>query len=368
MSRKKFIITAGSVCLAILVIFIGIGVYKRMYCGINFVKNLYGGINLGNSLDVEGLCASQPDATVEDYETYWDNPVLTKELIETIYERGFRTLRLPVSWGEHMDESGQVSREWMARVKQVTDWALDTGLYVILDTHHEKWLIPSPEQEIEVTEHLCSLWEQIAECFRNKDERLLFEGMNEPRVVGAEEEWKGGTVETRQVVNRLNEAFVRTVRDSGGGNRHRWLLISTYGSSSEREALEDLMLPADSRLIVTVHAYIPYRFTHEGDDEWKVDDLKDTEKIDSMLNDLEELFLKKRIPVVITEFGCRKKSKEEVRLTWAHYYLQQAGKRGIPCIWWDNGKEMRIIDREDYVWTEERLAGLLVSVEETAQQ
>lgn len=328
-----------------------------------FVKELGPGINLGNSLDVDNLRQRKPEAALEEYETYWGNPVIKKELFQEIKEKGFKTVRLPVTWGEHMDENGRVDVRWMARVKEVTDWALDAGLYVILDTHHESWLVPAPEKEAQTTQRLCFLWQQISDTFAQTGDHLLFEGMNEPRLRGSEEEWTGGSLQTQQVVNRLNRAFVDTVRKSGGNNENRWLLVCPYASSHVEEALKQLKLPEDDRLIVAVHAYLPYGFTLDDNGKDSFDPYRSEaeDELGCLMENLQELFIREGTPVMITEFGCHEKPSEEERLKWLELYLEKAKEARIPCIWWDNGKDSQIIHRESLVWTREELAELLVS-------
>ena len=339
------------------------GGYYRLHRGLAFVQCLGPGINLGNSFDVTGAKKYRPEGTVTDYETFWGNPPTTRELFRMIYERGFRTVRIPVSWGEHLDNEGNIDAAWMARVTEVVDWALNEKLYVILDLHHEAWLIPTEEHEPHTTEILESLWRQIAENFKDRGEHLIFEGMNEPRLENSPEEWTSGTPELQQVVNRLNQTFVETVRAVGKENSTRFLMVPAYCSISEREALEALELPEDPRLIVAVHAYLPYHFIHDetGEVRWDVNDPEDTKKIDELMDNLDELFIKKRIPVVISEFGCHKKPTEEERLAWASYYVGSAAERGIPCLWWDNGKNSRVMDRSKLCWTEEALVDILVN-------
>lgn len=359
--RKKIVRCLACVCLVAVLAAILVTVGKRR-TGLQFVRDLGAGINIGNSLEAVGLLEKKPDASVEKYETYWDNPVITRELFEMIAARGFRTVRIPVNWGEHLDEKGNIKQEWMARVTEVVDWALEEDLYVILDMHHEKWLIPTEENEIQDTAQLCRIWRQIAENFSDRDEHLLFESMNEPRLEDSDEEWTSGTTEMQQVVNRLNAAFVETVRGAGGENKNRWLLIPAYCSQYRREALEALEIPQDDKIIVSVHAYVPYSFTL-GDDEdavWDADSAEDTARIDTIMEDFEELFLKNGIPVAITEFGCQEKDNESMRLAWVEYYTQAAEEKGIPCIWWDNGKDSAVMNREYLQWTEDALVSIML--------
>lgn len=328
-----------------------------------FVKQLGAGINLGNSLDVYNLRQYEPNADAEAFEIRWGNPPATEKLMETIRAGGFSTVRIPVSWGEHMDEEGNVDPAWMARVTQVVDYALGAGLYVILDIHHEPWLIPVQDKENEITRIFSSLWTQIAVNFSDRNDHLLFEAMNEPRLAESEIEWTSGSTELREVVNRLNAVFVKTVRETGGNNTKRWLLLPAYGTSARETALAALELPKDRRLIVAVHAYLPYRFTldEEGTDQWSSLVYEDTKEIDQLMERLDRLFLKKNIPVVITEYGCRDRGNDETRLAWADYYTHAAGEKGIPLIWWDNGKGSRLIDRQSCIWTQPELSELLVN-------
>lgn len=341
---------------------IGAGIFLKPYKEMRWVQGLGAGINVGNSLDVVRIRKHRPDATLEEYETFWGNPQITQELMHTISERGFRTVRLPVSWGEHLDGNGKIEEAWMNRVSEVVGWALNEQLYVILDMHHEEWLIPTEDQEAAVTKKLCSLWEQIAGNFQGYGEQLIFEGMNEPRLENSAEEWTAGTSEMQQVVNRLNQAFVHTVRAAGGENGNRWLIIPAYCSSSKQEALEALRIPEKKRVLVAVHAYLPYPFTsnEDGSVAWSEENPADTEQIDDLMENLDRLFLKKKIPVVITEFGCSQKPEEEERLAWTSYYLKKAGEKGIPCIWWDNGKESGILDRDSMEWISEPLIDVLL--------
>lgn len=327
--------------------------------GIRFVRQLGAGINLGNSLDVYRLKEKKPDASIEEYLTYWGNPPATPELMRAIRQKGFSTLRIPVSWSEHIDDSGLISADWLEYVTTVVDSALAADLYVILDIHHEPWLIPTESAEAETTKTFTLLWRQIAENFASYDDRLLFEAMNEPRLENSEIEWTSGSSETRAVVNRLNAAFVKVVRASGGFNSKRWLLIPAYCSSHRESALSALRLPPDSRLIVAVHAYLPYSFTldESGADCWSADERDDTKEIDRLTERAERLFLKRNIPVVITEFGCENKSD---RLAWAEYYTKAARQSGIPLIWWDEGKTKQLIDRENLSWTQPELVRILI--------
>lgn len=128
----------------------------------DFVADMGSGFNLGNSLE----STVQTDSVSGlDLETYWQNPKISKAMIEEIAKAGFQTIRIPVTWDVHMDENGQIDAAWMDRVQEVVDAALDTGMYVILNAHHDTWYIPSKENEAYAKEMMEKVWSQIAEQF-----------------------------------------------------------------------------------------------------------------------------------------------------------------------------------------------------------
>lgn len=344
-------------------IVLGIIVYSnyREKVGIRFVKSMGSGINIGNTLDATGVRERKEDATVKYYETYWSNPQITKKLISMIKEAGFGTIRIPVSWDEHMNEDGNIDDMWLDRVEEVVTYGIEEGLYVILDAHHESWLSLVPETEEQTKERLCVLWQQIAQRFIDYPEELLYEGMNEPRTIGSEGEWQGGTLEEREVVNRLNSAFAETVRKTGGNNSHRWLIITSYGGNHREPALQSLKVPNDDNIIVAVHPYIPYSFTQdeEGTSKWSEQNSGDIEPIDELIDRLDKFYIKRNIPVILTEYGCIDKDNLKDRLAWAQYYTERAKSNKIGYIWWDNGKEYSLMDRKNYRWKEPKIVEVI---------
>lgn len=193
MKKSKVTVTAVVLSLFIIVLVIVWWLFIYETPQIRFVKNMGSGINIGNSLDSHGLREYHPEASDLDFETYWGNSEITEELFVMIKEAGFSTVRIPVTWQDHMDENGRVSEVWMDRVQEVVDMALAQELYVILNTHHEEWMNLETERADEIAEKFASLWMQIAERFAAYDEKLLFEGMNEPRLRDSEYEWNAGT-------------------------------------------------------------------------------------------------------------------------------------------------------------------------------
>lgn len=316
------------------------------------------GWNLGNTLDSKG-----------GSETAWGNPKTTQEMIDMVAEAGFNTVRIPTTWQYHLDRTTfTVKEDWLARVKEVVDYCYANDMYVILNTHHETdWMLLQANKIDDTEQKFIYLWQQIAEYFKDYDEHLVFEGMNEPRVVGHAQEWNGGITEHRQAVARLNTAFVDTVRATGGNNETRVLLITSYGANNSRVAMNAVQVPNDPYVGVSIHAYTPYNFTFNTNNNYdvKVWDGKKNGDIDAVFRDLNAVFLSKGIPVVLTEFGAENKTNLpggeenlEARCQWVDYYLTKAKEFGVPCVQWDNniynasGERFGLLDRRNLEWYE----------------
>lgn len=328
---------------------------------VELVADMRIGWNLGNTLDATGGIGI-------DSERSWGNPVTTPEMIDAVVDAGFNVVRIPVTWEGHFGEAPEykIHNIWLERVKEVVDYAYERDVYVILNMHHEEWHFPSEENKEAASKQLAVLWTQIAEYFKDYDERLIFEGLNEPRKKGTAVEWNGGDEEGREVVNHFAQVFVDTVRVTGGNNAKRHLMITGYAASSSKEALESIRLPEDDKLIVSVHAYTPYNFAlnPDGTDQWDAE--KDTKDIDDLMENLDELFLKKGIPVIIGEFGAVNKQNDAERVEWATYYVTKANEYGVPCIWWDNnafdgaGENFGLLDRRALTFPNAELLQALV--------
>lgn len=320
------------------------------------VAEMNTGWNLGNTLDADGG------------ETAWGNPVTTHEMIDAVREAGFNTIRIPTTWDKHFIEGDdyKIDEEWMKRVNEIVDYAFDNEMYVILNSHHETdWIKPTMAEVDGVLPKFKAMWTQIAENFKEYGDHLLFEGLNEPRIIGGENEWGGGTADNRQALNVLNKAFVDTVRATGGNNSTRGLLITTVAAAVTDNSLRDLEIPDDKNIIVSLHAYTPYDFTYKGGRDIFYYDESVGSSIDWLFNLIDSYFAEKKIPVIITEYGSVNKIESfdvvpnpryEENVKWVTRYLERAKQSGIPCVWWDNGVHYMgdelfgIFDRENCTW------------------
>ena len=301
------------------------------------------GWNLGNSLDATGGGNSLYS------ETSWGNPKTTKVMIDAVKKQGFNTVRVPVSWGNHTTGNNfTIDSQWLARVKEVVDYCIDNDMYVILNIHHDtstQYYYPSSTYKTQSVKFVKSIWTQVAKYFKDYDQKLIFETLNEPRLVGTGDEWwfnvnypNDNVRDSISVINTLNQTAVDTIRAAGGKNNDRCIMVPGYGASIDGCTTSTFKLPNDStpeRLIVSVHAYTPYNFAlnANGTAEFK-DNLKS--EVDYLYSTIKSHFIDKGIPAIIGETSASNKNNKAERLKWAQYYMGKSAEYGVPCMLWDN--------------------------------
>lgn len=313
------------------------------------------GVNLGNSLDAIGG------------ETVWNNPPTTRAMVQAMAKRGFKLFRLPVTWTSHLGPAPDyaIDPSWMERVRQVAEWALDEGMTVILNTHHDNDLFqPLFSNMTKALPAFVKVWEQIAAAFSDIGDELIFEAMNEPRPKGVPEEWTGGIPEARQCINLLQQVFVDTVRAAGGHNANRRLLVTTCAATISDSAFDGFLLPKGENLMLGLHTYQPWSFCYNRSDmvTTPVFGAAEETKLDEIFDVIRRRALPLGVPIWITEFGSVTKMDEngkhndEEVAKYVRYFLGRAATMNIPCLWWDNnyyesGDEwFGLLDRERLVY------------------
>lgn len=345
---------------------------------LTFVKEMKIGWNLGNTFD-----ANTETNQFEDemkYETIWCGVPTTKEMIDTVKAAGFNTVRIPVSWHNHLtDDNFTISQVWLDRVQEVVDYVMANDMYAIINIHHDiskAYYYPSNECLENSTKYMTSIWGQISERFKDYDAHLIFESVNEPRLVGDENEWwfqgdKANCKEAVLCINTLNQVFVDTVRKSQGKNETRYLMVPGYDAAVDSVLYEGFKLPTDSqenKIIVSVHAYVPYAFALQSSSEsgstdvWDMTKTKDQQAITDFMDGLYNKFIVNGTPVLIGEFGARDKNNNlQARVGFTTYYIAAARARGMSCLWWDNnsfvgsGENFGLLERRNNTWQYEAL-------------
>lgn len=317
--------------------------------------NMTIGWNLGNTFDATGKAGVA-------CENAWGQPTTTKEMIHGIRQAGFVTIRIPVSWHDHIKKGSstyEIDEAWINRVKEVVDWALEEGLCVIINMHHDNLSeaqMKNTSYGFDVTKdaaiqeksqkYIAGVWKNVAEVFKDYDHSLVFELLNEPRDVNGSswgnEWWVGG--ENAKVANKIignyEQAALNEIRATGSKNADRFILVPAYAGSSD--CIEGFSLPkdsAESRIMIETHGYTPYVFAMKPNSEGGTHTFTESHKndINWMLTNIYNNFVSKGIGVVMDEMGVTNKNNEADRIKWAEYYFSTAHSKGIPCLWWDNG-------------------------------
>ena len=310
------------------------------------------GWNLGNSLDATG-------GSGLDTETSWSNPKTTQALIDKVKSLGFNTVRVPVSWGKHVSgDNYTIDSAWLARVKEVVDYCYKNDMYVILNIHHDTkssasasgaGYYPRSSAYSSSEKFVTSVWSQAAEYFKDYDYHLIFETLNEPRLIGTGYEWwfnkwniPSEVKDAIDCINKLNQKAVDTIRNTGSNNRGRLIMCPGYDASIDGATVSGFKLPTDisgnkNRIAVSVHAYSPYNFAMNvgsGSTSTYTSSIKN--ELQDLFSTLKSNFRDKGIPVVIGEFGSTDKNNTAERVKWATDYTALAKKNNIPCVLWDN--------------------------------
>lgn len=326
------------------------------------VSAMGAGWNLGNQL--EAVVNGTPG------ETAWGNPVITKSLIQKVKAAGFKTIRIPVSYLSKIGGAPNytIDTAWLSRIKEVVDYAYSEGMYIIINIHGDgyntiggSWLLCNSSDQTTIKVKYQKVWQQIANVFVNYDEHLIFESMNE------EFDGNYNTPNTTYYsnINAYNQIFIDTVRQTGGNNSARWLLIpgwntnidytvGNYGFVMPSDNYRSSAVPAsEKRIMISVHYYSPWDFCGEesgaitqwgasAKDIYRKSTWGQEDYMDSQLKSVYNKFVVNGYPAVIGEFGAvDKSSADSSNLTYREIFAKTlcslSKKYGSVPVYWDNG-------------------------------
>ena len=333
------------------------------------VANMGVGWNLGNTLEAH---AKKPNPDIDSYwgqeglesENDWGQPNTKPEVFKMMKEAGFGAIRIPVTWYNHMDKDGNVNAEWMARVKQVVDYALAEGLYCIINVHHDtgadeagthvSWIKAEGANYEKNKSKFEKLWLQIATEFKDYDQKLLFESYNE--MLDKYSSWNyatsnksGGYNETEamdayKAINDYAQSFVNVVRGTEGNNGVRNLVVNTYGAccggkwgSNELPMgpIREMKLPDDvtsNHLIFQIHSYPGLKPNNLAAIKTQVT---------TMMSDLKTILAAKGAPVIVGEWGTLNddsdvnyNNNKTNYLDFCKHFVTEAKNNGIITFYW----------------------------------
>ncbi|MCH5271710.1 MAG: cellulase family glycosylhydrolase [Lachnospiraceae bacterium] len=319
------------------------------------VREMGNGWNLGNTMD--GHTGFTPS------ETLWQNVETTQGLMKALHDLGFNTVRVPVTWGTMIDDENnyQIDEAWMSRVQDIVDYCVNMNMYVIINVHHDGaeqagWLHIAAEDLDPIKEKYAAVWKQIAERFKDYDEHVIFESMNEVTGPG------NNVAQDTAIICEFNQIFVDTVRATGSNNAYRWLSVPGRYTNIENTTnpKNGFKLPEDTvenRLFVAVHYYDWSFGLNEND--LKTTDFTD-QNVAQLGLDFQKLidtFTSKGIPVILGEYGAINKNNTENRAYHMEVVTRMCQQAGVVPCYWDQGwydlslepdLSFTLIDRETY--------------------
>jgi aryl-phospho-beta-D-glucosidase BglC (GH1 family) len=316
--------------------FISAPAYSQLPTAQQVASQIGLGWNIGNTLEAQ--CS----------ETAWGNPMVTQQYVNAVKAAGFNAVRIPAAWDCHA-VNGTIDANWIARVKQVVDYAYNQNMYVVLNIHWDGgWLEEHPlySYQQSVNQKQNSYWTQIANYFKNYNERLLFAGTNEVHA-----NYNTPTTENITVQQSYNQTFVNAVRATGGNNSSRTLVVQTYNTNPQF-GLDYFSLPSDSasnRLIVEIHYYDPYDFTLNPNGpclawgapypQYSQCSWAQEPYVDDLFSRVKNKWVNAGVPVLIGEYGAFSRSgmNEASRQYWHEYTNRAAKLNGIKTFLWDTG-------------------------------
>ena len=298
------------------------------------------GVNLGNALDAP-------------QEGEW-GVVLQADYFRRIGEAGFTSVRLPVRWSAHALAMPPYTVD--ANFFQRVDWALAQArknkLLLVLNVHHYNELTADPAAH---RERFLAIWDQVARHYAQAPDTVYLEILNEPMGKLTDERW-----------NQLLMDALAVIRKS---NPTRMVVIGPAEWNSIRK-LPALQLPEDDRrLIVTVHCYSPFHFTHQGAEwvngsapwlgtKWSGTAAEKAE-LRKELDQAAAWGRQNQRPVYLGEFGAYSKADMESRARWTRFMREEAAARGMSVAYWEFSSGFGVYDPAATAWRQPLLEALV---------
>lgn len=317
------------------------------------VSTMGPGINLGNVFEAPNTNFSQFNET--QFKSSWNETIVPADF-KALGDSGFKNMRIPVSWEEHVEEKDGkcvVDEPWMKQVFWAVDLAIKNGMVVVLNAHHWDAIYDkNPDTEIPC---LLEVYRQMmTEVVKFPAESLIVETLNEPRGKLTSAKW-----------NVLVDSIVNIVR---AADPQRVVMVGTHNYNNA-SAASLLKLPTDAtNLIVTFHYYDPFAFTHQGatfvnpqyptGKEWTAT-FGEMRTIKNVFASIKEWADSKGVPVYLGEFGAYEAADSVSRETWTSFMVNLAGKMGFGWAYWEFCSGFGVYDEISGTWKDYLMRSLL---------
>jgi endoglucanase len=281
---------------------------------------------------------------------------LNDELFDKAKEGKFATIRLPVRWSSHAQPQAPytIDEAFFQRVDYAINATGARGMNIVINMHHYRQLCDEALDYNEASvpgnvheDRFVAMWGQIAQRYKDQPtNRVLFELYNEPNTGCTSPRWNA----------LLKRAFAE-VRQT---NLDRFVVIGP-ASWNNAEALKDFAPPDDPRVIVSVHNYSPFKFTHQGAgwipgaDAWLGTTCCSAAQVAELVApmDIVQRWAGTRWPIWVGEFGSNQYGAYDSRVRYTRIIRDEMEKRGFSWAYWELASNFGIWDPVNKSWRTE---------------
>lgn len=288
-----------------------------------------------------GKCINMGGALEAPREGEWGYTI-TRPDLQAIKAAGFDTIRVPIKWSAHAMAAPPytIDPAFMARIDEVMDWSLESGLNIIINVHHYDELYEDPDRH---EARLAGIWSQLAIWYRNAPPGVMFEIINEPR-----DAFSGDRI------NRVQHAILADIRRS---NPTRTVILTGDGWGG-LDGMDTLRMPADPYVVGTVHYYGPFEFTHQAA-EWLPDappagrswpQAGDMRQLQTDIARMAQFRDRIRAPVLMGEYGVGTQIPAALRASWTADVTRAFDEIAMPTCYFDFGSSFAAYDKVNRRW------------------
>ena len=374
--------------IALIIIFIFTLILDYLYqnskkTAIETVNDMGIGYNLGKTFNIFDTINITQNYQIK----MWGTILPTKKMINNIKKNGFKTIRFQVIPTNSMEDSGKINNEWISRIKEIIDWIINSNMYCILSVYYEGnyW------RRKNISSEYINFWKQITNELKNFNEHLILESMNEYNyefLYDYYEEFEEDIYyDSESYYNNLfnsTQDFIYTIRNSGGFNKERLLIIPEFLTEIEINSYNFIFeskIPIDpsNKLAVSLNYYFPSQinqniylypmnwynkyglyYSAEINNNWGSD--KDYKDIMKYFDYFKNNYINKGIPVIISQAGIITEKENNVNSFKEFLYVIfsiSAGMNGVMSCLWDISEkivgDICYYNKEKNIWRDEQI-------------
>ena len=200
------------------------------------------------------------------YDALQDTTPVTRSHHVDIRNKGFDHVRLPVDFRRYMnyDSTTHVAtfKSSVSTIDTVLDLAEETGLYVMISGTHIWKEADLDPRDAAVTNQFIALWKAVAERYKDRSNKIIFELMSEQGVPGAGVLAHEFAVLQNNAVKEIRKTNpTRLIIWSSPDGSQAWTL--TQGKNPPDFSWIELPKD-DNNIFVAIHCYNPPEFALQG--------------------------------------------------------------------------------------------------------